>query len=48
VHDRRGDWLALSLALLVPGIVLVYLIPLWGVVLLLASAGSAAYQKLAA
>jgi putative oxidoreductase len=48
VHERRGDWLALALALLVPGLVLVYLIPLWGVILLVAAAGSAAYQKLAA
>lgn len=47
VHERRGDFLALSLALLVPGIVLLYLIPLWGVVLLLAAAGAAAYGKLA-
>jgi putative oxidoreductase len=48
VHERRGDWLALALALLVPGLVLVYLIPLWGVILLVAAAGSAAYQTLAA
>ena len=46
VHERRRDLLALSLALLVPGIVLVYLIPLWGAVLLLAAAGAAVYQKL--
>lgn len=48
VHERRGDWLALALALLVPGLVLLYLMPLWGVILLVAAAGSAAYQKLAA
>ena len=47
VHERRADWLALSLALLVPGIVLVYLIPLWGVLLLLVAAGSAVYQRIA-
>ena len=47
VHERCADWLALSLALLVPGIVLVYLIPLWGVLLLLVAAGSAVYQRIA-
>lgn len=45
VQERRGDFLALSLALLVPGIVLLYLIPLWGIVLLLAAAGAAVYGK---
>jgi putative oxidoreductase len=47
VHERRADWLALSLALLVPGIVLVYLIPLWGMLLLLVAAASAVYQRIA-
>ncbi len=46
VHARRGDLLALSLALLVPGLALVYLIPLWGIVLLLAAAAAAVVQRL--
>lgn len=46
IHERNGDFLALSLALLVPGIVLLYLIPLWGVLLLLAAIASGAYQQL--
>ena len=46
VHARRGDLLALALALLVPGLALVYLIPLWGVVLLLGAAGAAVAYRL--
>ncbi|MGB0514797.1 MAG: DoxX family protein, partial [Wenzhouxiangellaceae bacterium] len=30
VHERNGDFLALSLALLIPAIALIYLIPMWG------------------
>ncbi|MBY6205047.1 HvfX family Cu-binding RiPP maturation protein [Halomonas denitrificans] len=41
VDTRRDDLLALALALLVPGIALVYLIPLWGVLLIVAAALSA-------
>src|SRR6056297_862371 len=48
IHDRRGDWAALSLALLVPGIALVYLIPLWGIALLVAAIAAGIYQQLAA
>lgn len=48
VHDRNGDFFALSLALLVPGIVFVYLIPLWGIILLVAAIAAAVYQKVAA
>lgn len=48
VHDRNGDFLALSLALLVPGIVFIYLIPLWGIILLLGAVGAAVYHKVAA
>lgn len=46
VHERRDDLLALSLALLVPGIALLYLIPLWGVILLLGAAGAAIARQL--
>jgi len=45
IHERRSDFFALALALVVPGIVLLYLIPLWGVVFLLAAVGSAVYQQ---
>lgn len=48
IHERRGDFLALALALFVLGIVLLYLIPMWGVVLLLAAAGAAIYQQVRA
>jgi len=48
IYDRKGDFLALSLALLVPGIVFIYLIPLWGIILLLGAAGAAVYHKLTA
>jgi len=48
VHDRNGDFLALSLALFVPGVVFIYLIPLWGIVLLLGALAAAVYQKVAA
>jgi len=48
IHDRKGDFLALALALLVPGIVFVYLIPLWGIILLLGAIGAAVYHKVAA
>lgn len=34
IHERNGDYLALALALLIPGIVLVYLIPIAGVIVL--------------
>lgn len=37
VHARNGDFIALALALLVPAIVLMYLIPSWGIGLLLAA-----------
>jgi putative oxidoreductase len=46
VHERRGDLLALALALLVPGLALVYLIPTWGAVLLLGAASAALAQRL--
>ena len=46
VDARRGDLLALSLLLLIPGIALLYLIPLWGIVLLLASLGAAVLHRL--
>jgi len=48
VDDRNGDFLALSLALFVPGVALIYLIPVWGVVLLLGALAAAVYQKVAA
>ena len=48
IHDRRGDFLALALALLVPGIVFIYLIPLWGIILLLGAIGAGVYHKVAA
>lgn len=38
VHERLGDRLAASLALLFPGIIAVYLIPSWGIVLLVLAA----------
>lgn len=47
VDERRGDWLALSLALLVPGLVLIYLIPLWGALLLLLAAAASGRQYVA-
>ncbi|MDX1625766.1 MAG: DoxX family protein [Wenzhouxiangellaceae bacterium] len=40
VHDRLPDHHALALALLLPGIALLYLIPLWGVILLVAAAAA--------
>lgn len=46
IHARNGDFLALALALLLPGIVLLYLIPLWGVLFLVAAAAAAVYQQL--
>lgn len=48
IHDRNGDFLALSLALFVPGVVFLYLIPLWGIVLVLGAVAAAVYQKVAA
>ena len=48
IHERKGDFLALSLALFVPGVVLIYLIPLWGVVLLLGAVAAAVYQMVTA
>lgn len=48
IHDRKGDFLALSLALFVPGVVFLYLIPLWGIILLLGAVAAAVYQKVAA
>jgi len=48
IDDRNGDYLALSLVLLVPGLVFVYLIPLWGVILLLGAIGAAVYHKMSA
>lgn len=45
VHERQGDFLALSLALLIPGLVLLYLIPVWGVVLLLAAIAAGVYHQ---
>lgn len=45
IHERRGDLLAVSLLLLVPGIVLLYLIPLWGIMLLLGALASAVVHK---
>lgn len=46
IHDRRDDLLMLALALLVPGLALVYLIPLWGVPLLLAAGAAALVHRL--
>lgn len=46
VHERNGDFLALSLALLIPAIALIYLIPMWGIVLLLAAVAAGVAQKL--
>ncbi|MDT8438093.1 MAG: DoxX family protein [Wenzhouxiangellaceae bacterium] len=43
VHARQGDFIALALALLIPGIALLYLIPTWGIVLVLAAIGSGVY-----
>jgi len=48
IHDRRGDYLALALALFVPGIALLYLIPSWGVVLLLGAIGAGVYNQIRA
>jgi len=45
VQDRRGDWAALSLALLVPGVVLFYLIPMAGIPMLLFAVGAAFYPR---
>ena len=46
IHERNYDWLALSLALLIPGIVLLYLIPLWGIILIVLAVLAAVYQQL--
>jgi len=46
IQDRLSDWLTLSLALLLPGVVLVYLIPVWGIVLLVGSAGAAIAHRM--
>jgi len=46
IHERNNDFLALSLALLIPGIVLIYLLPIWGIVFLLGAAGAAVFQKI--
>lgn len=48
IQERNGDFLALSLALFVPGVVFIYLIPVWGIVLLLGAVAAAVYQKVAA
>ncbi|NCO19557.1 MAG: DoxX family protein [Gammaproteobacteria bacterium] len=45
VHARSDDLLALTLALLIPGIVLLYLIPLWGIVLLLGALATAVLYR---
>lgn len=46
IHDRRDDLLALALALLIPGIALIYLIPLWGGLLLLGAIVAGVLSKL--
>jgi len=46
IHERNNDFLALSLALLVPGIVLIYLLPIWGIVFLLGAAAAAVFQQM--
>jgi putative oxidoreductase len=43
IEQRKQDLLAVSLATLIPGLVAVYLVPLLGVLLLLVSAGLAAF-----
>ncbi|MDT8409091.1 MAG: DoxX family protein [Wenzhouxiangellaceae bacterium] len=45
VHERNNDFLALALALLIPGIILLYLIPVWGVILLLAAIAAGVYHQ---
>ena len=46
VHERNDDLFALSLALLVPGIALLCLIPSWGILLLLGAAAAAITRQL--
>ena len=46
VHERQNDLLTASLALLIPGLVAIYLIPLWGIVLLVLAALAAVTHKL--
>jgi putative oxidoreductase len=46
VQERNNDLFALSLALLIPGIALIYLIPSWGLVLLLGAAAAAITHQL--
>lgn len=46
IHARNGDGLALALLLLIPGIVLLYLIPIWGIALLLAALAAAVLHQL--
>ena len=46
IHERQNDFFTLALALFVPGIILLYLIPLWGVILLLAAVAAAIYQQI--
>lgn len=45
VHERLGDGLAASMALLFPGIVAVYLIPSWGITLLVLAALAALWGR---
>ncbi|GAB4179335.1 MAG: hypothetical protein Kow0020_15480 [Wenzhouxiangellaceae bacterium] len=46
IHDRRNDLATLGLALAVPGVVLLYLIPAWGVTLLVAALIAVVMYKL--
>jgi len=46
IHERRGDFLALSLAFLIPGLILVYLIPMWGLILIIAAIAAAVYNQI--
>ncbi|MEM7054888.1 MAG: DoxX family protein, partial [Pseudomonadota bacterium] len=46
IHERHSDALTLSLALFVPGVILLYLIPVWGIILLVAAVIAAIYQQL--
>lgn len=46
IHERRDDLFALALALSIPGIAMLYLIPLCGIALLLAAAGTAIWCEL--
>ena len=46
LNERHGDWVAASLAFLVLGVTLVFLEPLWGIVLIFLAAACAVAQKI--